>query len=126
MKGISKVLETVIAILMVLVVYVTVFSTSIVPPDFESINIQLKAFAALQNLDQNNELRTYALQNDATTISNKLADILPSNINYQVSICGMTCTAPVINSTRTFSVSYIISGDYGNFNPKQIIIYMWS
>jgi hypothetical protein len=126
MKGITKVLESVIAILMVLVIYVTVFSTSIVPSDFESVNIQLKAFNALQSLDQNNELRVYALQNDATTISNKLVDFLPSNINYLVNICGSNCTAPVINSTRTFSISYMISGYYGNFNPKQVIVYMWS
>jgi len=111
---------------MVLVVYILIFSAPITPPDFETINVELQAFNALQNLDQNNELRTYVLQNDNTTISNKLADTIPSNINYLVGICGLTCTAPVINSTRSFSISYILSGDVGNFNPKQVLIYMWS
>lgn len=126
MKGITKVLEAAISILMILVIYVNIFSSRIVLPDFESINIQLKAFNAIQNLDQKNELRTLVLQNDTTTISNKLSTFLPSSINYQVTICGTTCYAPVINSTKTFSVSYIISGDLGNFNPKQLILYMWS
>lgn len=126
MKGITKVLEAAISILMILVIYVNIFSSHIVLPDFESINIQLKAFNAIQNLDQKNELRTLVLQNDMTTISNKLSPFLPSSINYQVNICGTTCYAPVINSTKTFSVSYIISGDLGNFNPKQLILYMWS
>jgi hypothetical protein len=126
MKGLSKVLEASIAILMILVIYITTFSSPIVPPDFESINIQLKAFNAIQNLDQNNELRTFVLQNDTTSISNKLSPLIPSSINYQVSICGLACVAPTINSTSTFSVSYIISGDLRNFNPKQVIIYMWS
>jgi len=126
MKGITKVLEVVIAILMVLVVYVLLFSSPILSPDFESINMQLKAFNSLQTLDQNNELRTPALQNDTTTLSNKLSSMLPANVNFQVAICGLSCSAPVINSTRIFSVGYIISGDLGNFNPKQVIVYMWS
>jgi hypothetical protein len=126
MKGMTKVLEAAIAILMVLVIYVTIFSSPITTPDFESINIQLRAFNALKSLDQNNELRALVLQNDTVDISNKLSPLMPASINYQVSICGLTCTAPVINSTRSFSVNYIISGDYGNFNPEQVIVYMWS
>ena len=126
MKAQMKVLEAVISILMVLVVYVLLFSTTVLPPDLETINLQLKAFNSLQTLDQNNELRSLALQNNATAISNKLSSLLPSQINYNVSICSTTCTASVINSTKIFSVNYIISGDYGNFNPKQIIVYMWS
>jgi hypothetical protein len=126
MKGLTKVLEVALSIIMILVIYVTVFSSSTAIPDFESINIQLKAINSLQNLDQNNELRSLVLQNDTATISNELAPLLPANINYLVNICGISCTAPIINSTRTFSVSYIVSGDIGNYNPKQVIVYMWS
>lgn len=126
MKGILKVLEVIIAVIAVLIVYLIVFSAPVVPPDFESINFELEAFNSLKLLDQNNELRVAAMQNDTTTIANKLSNLLPSNINIRVSVCGSSCSAPVINSTRIFTVGYIISGDVGNFNPKQVIVYMWS
>lgn len=122
----SKVLEAVIAILMVLVVYILVYSAIFLPPDFESINIRLKTFYALQSLDANNELRTAVLNNDTFTLSQKLQATIPSNINYNVSICSSSCVAPVINSTRIDSVNYIISGDYGNFTPRQVVVYLWS
>lgn len=126
MKGVTKTLEVVIAVLMVLIAYVLLYSAPIIPPDFQSINLQLQAFNSLQTLDANNELRSAALQNDTSTISNKLASLLPGNANYLVSICTSACVAPVINSTSIFSVSYVISGDVGNFNPRQVIVYMWS
>lgn len=126
MKGVTKTLEVVIAVLMVLISYVLLYSAPIIPPDFQSINLQLQAFNSLQTLDANNELRQAALQNDTSTISNKLAGILSGNVNYLVSICTSACAAPVFNSTSIFSVSYIISGDVGNFNPRQVIVYMWS
>lgn len=126
MKGIMKTLEAVITILMVLVIDVIMFSAPIVPPDFESINLQLRAFSSLQTLDANNELRYYVSQNDTMTITNKLSSLMPTNVNYLISVCSSTCIAPVINSTRILSVNYLISGDYSNFNPQQIVLYMWS
>jgi len=126
MKGIMKVLEVVITVLMVLVVYLLVFSSPVLPPDFESINIQLKAFYSLQVLDQNNQLRSYVLTDNTTAIETNLVGLLPSSVNYQVEICGVACTAPQVNSTRLFSVNYIVAGSIGNYNPNQVIIYMWS
>jgi len=126
MKGLMKVLEAVMAILMILVVYVLLFSSTVRPPDLETINLQLKAFNSLQALDQNNELRTLALQNNVTAITNKLSPLLSSQINYRVSVCNISCAMQTINSTKVSSVSYILSGDYGNFNPKQVMVYLWS
>lgn len=126
MKGQLRIVEVIIAILMVIVAYVLLFSAPITLPDFESINDQFRAFNSLQTLDQNNELRVPVLQNNTLLISQKLQYLIPSNINYNVSICSSICIAPIINSTRVFSVDYIISGDVNNFNPQQVVIYMWS
>ena len=126
MKGIMKTLEAVIAILMVLVVYVIIFSATVLPPDFTTINDQLTAFTSLKVLDQSNQLRKYVLENDTTTIANELSSLMPSGLSYQVAICTTVCAAPAINSTNIFSVGYIVSGDLGSFAPRQVIVYMWS
>lgn len=134
MKGILKVFEAVITILTVFVVYILLFSTSAQPPDLSSLNLQLQAFNALQALDATNDLRTSAIANDTVSITSALVGnitgvstaLLPSNVNFLVNVCSTVCSPPVINSTRIVSVDYIIAGDINNYNPRQIVVYMWS
>lgn len=126
MKGITSVLEVAITILMVIVVYVLVFSATLIPPDFETINLQLSAINSLQTLDANNELRPYVMLNDTTNITNKLSNLMPANVNLFVAICRSSCAAPPTNSSRVASVDYLVAGDVTNFNPQQVIVYVWS
>lgn len=125
MKGIMKSLEAVIAILMVLVIFVYFFRGTEPLPEFETINWQLKGFSSLKTLDKNNQLRQYALTNDTQTIESQLSSLLPTEVSYKIIICNVTCGSPGIISEKLTSVSYFVAGDLANFQPRQIILYMW-
>jgi hypothetical protein len=126
MKGLMKSFEAVIAILIVLGVFIYFFGVAEQLPEFESINWQLKGFNSLKVLDENNQLRQYTIANNTQAIENQLFSLLPTELNYKVVVCGATCENPEIAAEKLTSVSYFIAGDISNFQPRQIVLYMWS
>ncbi len=81
-----------------------------------------RIFKVLEDLDRKNLLRNYALQNDSEKIGNWLLANFPV-YDFFVQICGLNCSKP--NFTEEFiSVTYLISGNFSNFEPKQIIVYV--
>jgi hypothetical protein len=125
MKGLMKSLEAVIAILMMLTFFIYFFRGAEQLPEFETINWQLKGFNSLKTLDKNNQLRQYAIANDTQTIESQLASLLPAETSYKIIICNATCGNPGITSEKLTSVSYFIAGDLANFQPREIVLYMW-
>lgn len=125
MKGLLKSLESIISILIVFIVFVVYFASKQSPPEFETINWQLKGLYALRSLDQGNELRQYALANSSQAIENELIPLVPPEINIKVVVCQLYCEKPDVQSEKIVSVSYLIAGDVNDFRPRQIILYMW-
>ncbi len=125
MKGMLQSLEAVIGILLILTVATAIYSREVQLPDFESVNFKIRGFSALKTLDNTGELRKSISLNDTTYVENKLSDILPKNLNLKVVFCGFECSAPNIASDKLMSVSYLISGDVNQINPKQVLLYMW-
>jgi hypothetical protein len=125
MKGLMKSFEAVIAILMVAAVFIYFFRGVEQLPEFETTNWQLKGFNSLKTLDKNNQLRQYALANDTQTIEGQLSSLLPAEVSYRIVVCNATCGNPGITSSKLTSVNYFIAGDIENFQPKQIVLYMW-
>jgi len=123
-KGISQSLEAVIAILMIMTIFVISYRQATLP-EFETVSWKLKGFDSLKVLDENNELREYALANNTLAIKEKLQSLLPTYLNYEVVVCDESCPVLNIESEKLVTVSYIISGDTNTFIPKQIFLYMW-
>lgn len=124
-KGILQSLEAVIAVLMILTTFVVLFAPREGLPEFETVSWKLRGFNSLKALDDNNELRMYALTNNTQTINEKLQSLLLSNMNFDVRICNQTCVNPNITAERIVSVSYLIAGNTSNFGPREIVLYMW-
>jgi hypothetical protein len=124
-KGMLQTLEAIIGILSVLTVFALFFVQRVQLPEFETINWRNRGFAALKTLDENNELRQYVLANDTETIKNKLSEILPPNLNFEVVICELECGSIGIELEKLASVNYVIAGNLSSFSPRQIILYMW-
>lgn len=124
-KGISQSLEAIIAILMILTIFVISYSSKESLPEFETVSWKLKGFNSLKVLDENNELREYALANNTLAIKERLQSLLPTYLNYEVVVCDETCPILNIESEKLVTVSYFISGNTNTFDPKQIVLYMW-
>ena len=120
-----QILEAVISILLIVTVFLIYYSPKERLPEFETITWRIKGFSALKALDDNGELRSYAIANNATPIESKLASLLPVNLNYDVVLCEQTCSKPSISSDKITTVIYLLAGDFGNITAKQVILYMW-
>ena len=120
-----KILEAVIAILMILTTVVVYFGSKESFPEFESTNRGMRAFHALKVLDQNNKLRLDVIANNTRNIENNLRSLIPSEINLQVFVCQTSCGKPAIQSEKMASVIYLVAGDIDDFKARQIILYMW-
>lgn len=125
MKGILQSLEAIIAILIIVVVFVSVYTNRTPIPEFDTINWNVRGFDALRALDGNNMLRDVVMTNSTSTLKDRLLPLIPSQLNYDVVICDRNCGQPDIKSDKLTSVTYVVSGDLNNFLPRQIILYMW-
>lgn len=122
-KGILKTFEAIVAALMVLTFF-AVFFYSQSFPEFETSTWKIKAFNALKALDESNELRKYALENDTQKIEEKLQLLLPPNVNFKVLICEQDCYASV-EAEKLVTVNYFIAGDVDEIKPRQVVLYVW-
>ncbi len=124
-KGLLQSFEAIIAILMILTVFIMYYGPIQPLPEFRGINRKLRGFEALKALDNNNELRSYAIANDTKSIESKLYNLLPRNLNYEVFVCEANCGYPNIASESLVSVVYVLAGNISSFKPVQVVLYMW-
>ena len=126
-KGLLRTLEVVIGILAIMGIYVIFFTGQQNLPDFQTADWKFRGFESLANLDKAGQLKPYVLNNDNTTIDNKIALLLPSSLEHQVQICGkLDCTIVSKDVAKITSVDYLIAGDAGNFTNRRVILYIWT
>ena len=99
------------------------------PPEFKRINYKLKAYNGLKILENTGELRKDAVDNNVTSIKNKLNPFIPNFLNYNVTIFNETTNTtqmPSLTSeSNTLSVSYLLAGDIDDYKPREIRVYIW-
>src|SRR3989304_9901534 len=123
-----KVLETAIAILMILTIFLLLYRNAGPIPDFETTNWKLVGYNALKNLDWSLGLRQEVQTGNTTAIEAKLSPLMPETVNYTVKICDVSCASPGIPASASgiVSVSYIVAGFRDSFAPRQVVLYMWA
>lgn len=123
MKGISRVLEVLISITLLLIVYFTLFYP------WENVEkeeiLKIKGVQALKCLDDSGLLANFALLNEKEKIEEALAPLLPTGLNYKVLICDSDCPNLEVHSEKVVSIFYFIPGNSTYLEPKEILLYMW-
>lgn len=129
MKGQLFTLESLISILMLLFIVVYLFQNPPASPEFKQINYKLKAYNGLKILENTGELRKDAVDNNVTSIENKLNPFILDFLNYNVTIFNETTNTTQIPSltseSNTLSVSYLLAGDIDDYKPREIRVYIW-
>jgi hypothetical protein len=126
MKGINFMIEVAISII-ILSLGLFLLTKNYEKPILIS-KYRVEVFQALVSLDKNNNLRRFALENDATSINNTISQLLNKNIKHHVVIyneSSNTSAIPQIESKNIVVVDYLISGDFGNFSPRKIKVFIW-
>jgi len=129
MKGQLFTLEAAIAILMILIIIVFLFSNPPESTEFSKINYKLKIYNGLKILDETGKLSTYVSNNDANAIQNGLRPYISNIQNYKVVIFNQTTNITqklsLSNESEVISVSYFLVGDLDNYQPRDVRVYLW-
>ncbi len=126
MKGILKTFEVVIALAIVMLAFISLYTGDEQIPELETVTWRTQGMNALQSLDYANQLRYDAMNNNTAVIQSRISPFLAANVNSMVLVCSDSCVVPNITAEKSTSVSYFISGEPRNSTNREIILYMWS
>ena len=121
------ILEATISILLILFIVVYLFQNPLNSPEYERMNYKIKTYEAIKILDGIGKLRKDVVNNNVSSIRDNLYPFMPKNLNYNVTIFNDTAniTMKPSSSGDMVSVSYFIAGDFDNYSPRDIRVYLW-
>jgi len=129
MRGQIYTLEVGISILMILLIVIFLFQNPPATPEYNIINYKMKAYEGLETLEQTGELRRYVADNNATAINESLNPYIPTFLSRAVVIFNDTTnltTKPSLNGVNnSVSVSYFLAGDFDDYKPRDVRVYLW-
>ena len=125
-KAQVQTIEALVSVAIISIIIFLLYFRAPTSTETAQIGRKIEAYNALKILDQTKNLREYALKANATKIEELLLPFLKSN--YKVVIYNQTSNVteiPKIDSKNIASISYLIAGDLGNYNPIEIRVYLW-
>jgi uncharacterized membrane protein len=127
MKGQMYILEATISILLILFIVVYLFQNPFNSPEYERMNYKIKTYKAITVLDDTGKLRKDVVNNNVSSIRDNLYPFMPKNLNYNVTIFNDTSniTMKPSSSSDMISVSYFLAGDFDNYLPRDVRVYLW-
>ena len=125
-KGQLRVLEALIAIILMIGVSAWMFSF---PPSLpqEIPDLKLKLLQALRSLDEAGELRKLAFTNNVSALEQEIFPYVPRTFDFEVLICELSqaCEYSVEGAKDVYGVSYFLSSYLQNFSPREVRVYAW-
>ena len=121
-KGIIKIIEASIAILIVASILFINYNKEIVSetPDYSE-----NARDILEELANNVSLRGEVLDNG--NVDSFIDSKLPTHLNYEVRICDVNaaCGISSLPNGDVYSAERIISSNLDTYNPKKVRLFLW-
>jgi hypothetical protein len=124
-KGYVYTLEVMIAVAIVLVAIVILFSTAQVPEASSVGLIKKQGYDVLEFLDINDELRPLVKNGDENTLKTRVRTLLTSGITIELDICTVQCSGQVPQNKNIVSVDYYVSGYKDSFFNRKVRMWMW-
>lgn len=121
------ILEATISILLILFIVVYLFQNPFNSPEYERMNYKIKTYKAITVLDDTGKLRKDVVNNNVSSIRDNLYPFISKNLNYNVTIFNDTSniTMKPSSSSDMISVSYFLAGDFDNYLPRDVRVYLW-
>ena len=115
-----EVVEVVIGMLAVFSIFLLLYQP-ISHPDLKPSEAKISVLGFLTALDDQGVLANLVLANNTTVIKQELEEAFPL-MNFEVWVGD---GYPQIQSNTTYSVVYFVPGNYTNFKPSKLTVYMW-
>ena len=124
------IVEATIAILMIFLITVLIFTYFSPQRRTEILNYKIYAYDGLIALEKKGNLRYYAINNDTISIKRELNPFIPDNIEFEVVLFNETGNVTEIPSEintkkNVVSVSYLIAGNFDEYKPREIRVMLW-
>jgi len=120
-KGFEKTLEAAIAIVLILVSIVFLFTGK----EITEPQMSATGYECLKNLDNQGMLRYYAANGLVDRLNADLKTCIPPLLNYTTKICATsTCNTVLPLNKTVFLSTYLIAGD-NSFNPRLVGLWVW-
>src|SRR3989338_153916 len=125
-KGYVYTLEVMLAVSLIFVTLILVFSSSPEEPETNLAIMKQNGYDALFYLDMTGDLRNAVARGAVSEIDANLTDILPKNVKFDTNVCTTSCNSTEIPSNSTVvTVDYYISGYRGEYIGKRVRLWMW-
>ncbi|MFH1294323.1 MAG: hypothetical protein ABIH90_00075 [Candidatus Aenigmatarchaeota archaeon] len=121
MKGFARMLEAVLAVLLIFTFLIILSSGRVKEDRPEDLNV--KAYEILADLNEKGVLGPYASANDAHSIN---MSISYDAHNHTANVCEPdgSCHGPEPDSNDVWVGSYLVAGD-NSYNPKLVKLYIY-
>jgi len=129
-KGSLYALESAISIIMMITALALLLRAPVEPQEFSEYNYKLEAHNALEISNDLGTLAMNTLNDDADAIETEIDNYISSSVNFGVTIFDQDSNiteVPTISGSfgNVITTSYYISGQAGDFNPREIRVYIW-
>ncbi len=127
MKGYIYTIEVLLALSLVLVMIVFIFSSTPEQPETSLVVIKQTGYDALHYLDQTGMLRDAVSREAYGEIAANVTEMMPNSIKSDVAICTATfCESFKIPVNRTIvAVDYYVSGYEQQYLEKKVRLWLW-
>ena len=126
MKGFVYTLEVLIAVGIIVVAAVVMFRNVPVKAETDIATLKAQGFHALRYMDDTGLLRKYVNDNNESLVENDLKGLMPSTVNFEVQICGSSCSdAYVPDDKDVISIDYYISAYRTEYLEKRVKLWIW-
>lgn len=121
MRGFWRVLEAVVAGVVLISFLTVITATKIWLPETPSSNE--RAYAILEGLEKSGMLRNYTVALDTEGLNSEVSIY---NYNHSVQICNLEgeCNGTRPSAGTVWTGSYIIAGE-NNYTPYEVKLYLW-
>lgn len=129
-KGSLYTLEAAIAIVMMVTALAFFLQSPPEPQDLSRINYKLDVYNALEISEEAGDLRKNVLDNDASSIRTEINTYLSSSLNFNVTIYDANSNLTYVpdlgdDVQNIVTVSYFLAGWVGNYDPKEVRVFIW-
>ncbi|MBI1972352.1 MAG: hypothetical protein HYS53_03565 [Candidatus Aenigmarchaeota archaeon] len=124
-KGMMHMIEAIIAILMIMT-FLLVLKSKLQPTE-DTGRERAIAAQALQTLDQQGALRSYAIDENHLGLNTQAHAIVPAEFNHTIRLCypGERCVGDALPDRNIFTASLVIAGNETYFKPAQVLLHIW-
>ena len=118
-------IEAIIAISMIMT-FLIILRSKIQPVE-DTGREQAIAAQALSALDNQNLLRSYAIDENHLGLNTQADQVVPAEFNHTIRFCylGDRCVGDALPDRNIFTASYVIAGNETYFKPAQVLLHVW-